>query len=371
MPKGEQNTNEVIGKYASAKKTNTTTLSVSSPDSGTQIRIASKLSDWARTETTSAIGDLVSHFLLNCRSEHTRRAYALDIRSFLEFANEIGATINDVKDISEKLVLLWQETLREKHSQYQGSRRRVVQTSIARHLSAISSLVDFAVRRGIVEKNCIKLVSRPKIKRESKTNALTPEELRCLLATARDLMNATHHITSLKQEAATMWFTVIYTLLSVGMRVDELCELRLGDFEETDSFSRLHMTAKGGETHSPIIHESTSKAIRSYLNVHRPNALQTEFLFARRMRSGNLRKLTQPAVYKQIQKLSALAGISKHLSPHSCRATLATLLHNKGIPIGQIQELLNHKQITTTAIYIKKAQELEESAATKIDISVI
>ena len=63
------------------------------------------------------------------------------------------------------------------------------------------------------------------------------------------------------------------------------------------------------------------------------------------------------------------AGIEKKVSTHSCRATLATLLHNQGTPIGQIQTLLNHKDITTTSIYIKKANEIEESAAMKLNLS--
>ncbi len=325
--------------------------------------------DWIKADTTSAIGDLISHFLLNCRSAHTRRAYALDLSSFLQFAQSIGVPVCDAHDISEKLALLWQEHLREKHSQYQGSRKRVVQTSVARHLSAVSSLLDFAVRRGLLEKNCLKLISRPKIKRESKTNALTPTEIKVLMQTALNEVNKWKDKNSHKYEAARLWHTVLYTLLSVGMRVDELCELRVGDFEETPQFSRLHMTAKGGESHSPIIHETTAQNIRNYLSEFRSGVKHDELLFSRREKSGRRCKLTQPAVYKIIQKFSLLAGIDKHLSPHSCRATIATLLHNNGVPIGQIQELLNHKQITTTAIYIKKAQELEESAATKIDIS--
>ncbi len=345
---------------------------IEGPSKLSSLALPMNVSDWAKAQTTAAIDDLVSHFLLHCRSTHTRRAYTLDIGGFLEFANAMQAPIRTAHDITEKLVLLWQEHLREKHSIYQGSRRRIVQSSVARHLSSISSLLDFAVKRGILEKNCLKLITRPKIKRDSKTNALTPHELRQLLDAALQATTSPSIIkTQHKYESARLWHTVLYTLLSVGMRVDELCELRVGDFEQTQQFSRLHMTAKGGETHSPIIHENTTKVIQAYLNEFRQNAKENELLFARRTKSGQFKKLTQPAVYKSIQKYCALAGIDKHLSPHSCRATLATLLHNNGVPIGQIQELLNHKQITTTAIYIKKAQELEESAATKVDISKI
>lgn len=328
------------------------------------------LSEWATRETTSAISDLITHFLLSCRSTHTRRAYALDIRNFLEFANRIGVSVRDAHDITEKLSLLWQEELREKHSRYQGAKRRVVQTSVARHLSAISSLLDFALKRGLIEKNCLKLVARPKIKRESKTNALTPNELKEILRVALESVKvASANNNYKKYRRARLEYVVIYTLLSVGMRVDELCELRIGDFEETPQFAKLHMTSKGGETHSPIIHENTAALIREYLNEFRADGIESDFLFSPKGRGPLCKKITQPIIFKLIQALTKAAGIDKHLSPHSCRATLATLLHNNGVPIGQIQDLLNHKQITTTAIYIKKSQELQESAATKINIA--
>ena len=126
----------------SQKKTSTELLPSNNSES-TQNSLAGPmpdLSDWVKRNTTSALSDLVSHFLLSCRSTHTRRAYALDIRGFLEFSERIGVTVRDAHDITEKLALLWNEDLREKHSRYQGSRRRVVQTSVARHLSALFSI---------------------------------------------------------------------------------------------------------------------------------------------------------------------------------------------------------------------------------------
>jgi integrase/recombinase XerD len=327
-----------------------------------------RLQDWVRRETTSAFADVMTHFLLHCQSPHTRRNYARDLNSFLDFSGDLQCPVKDIADVNEKLALLWQEELKRRHTQYQGSRRRVVQTSVARTLSALSSLLDFAVKRKLVETNCLRLIPRPKIKRESKTNALTIDELKLLLDTAAEQVEATRGGKELHYRSARLQYTLIYTLLSVGMRVDELCELRIGDFEETSDFARLHMTAKGGETHSPIVHTNTARILRAFINEFRSQAGTGDFLFVRAHKVRAPGKMTQTSIYRMITQLAHKAGIAKHLSPHSCRATLATVLHNKGVPIGHIQELLNHKQITTTAIYIKKAQELEESAATKVDL---
>lgn len=327
-----------------------------------------RLGEWSQSETTQAFFDVLAHFLLSCKSEHTRRNYGRDIREFVEFAKAMGVEVTVVSDVTEKLALLWERQLNEVHSRYSGSRRRVVQTSVARKLSALSSLLTFAVKRKLLEKNCMEDISRPKIKRESKTNALSADELKKILAQAELEWRLETEKGSRTYASARLRYFVLYTLFSVGMRVDELCELRIGDIESTPEFTRLHMTTKGGQTHSPIIHERTALLLKEYIAEFRRDRGPSDLLFVRAQKTRNEVKLTQGAVYEMITKLAARAFIDKKISPHSCRATLATLLHLRGIPIGQIQELLNHKQITTTAIYIKKANELQEAAATKIDI---
>lgn len=325
--------------------------------------------EWAQRDLSDFLPDVVAHFLLSLRSDHTRRNYARDLQEFIEFLRlQLGINIQSIKEITEKMVMLWNQQLNNQHSQYVGSRARVIQSSVARKLCSLSSLLNFAKKRRLIDVNCMDLLSRPKIKRESKTNALTADELKSILSLAELDAMASKDVSLIKYRSAKLRYAVLFTLLSVGMRVDELCELRIGDFEQTPQFSRLHMTAKGGETHSPIIHENTVAVLQAYISEFRAHASQHDLLFVRAHRTKVENKLSQVAIYDMITALAARANIEKKVSPHSCRATLATLLHHSGVPIGQIQDLLNHKQITTTAIYIKKANEVDEAAATKIDI---
>ena len=203
---------------------------------------------------------------------------------------------------------------------------------------------------------------------DGKTNAFTDAEVRLVLAHCAGRRDALRTEGGRPFRSWALRHAVIATLFTVGMRVDELCEVRLGDIERTPEFTRLHMTAKGGEAHSPIIHEATSRMLAAYATEFRAGAGPAEFLFLRAQAVRNETRLTQSAIYAMITEVAREVGIDKKVSPHSCRATLATLLHNGGVPIGHIQDLLNHKQITTTAIYIKKAEALKEAAATKIDI---
>jgi integrase len=55
-------------------------------------------------------------------------------------------------------------------------------------------------------------------------------------------------------------------------------------------------------------------------------------------------------------------------SPHSLRATSATLLLDSGVPIESVQDLLDHKHITTTQIYDKRRRSVRDSASHKMPI---
>jgi integrase len=50
-------------------------------------------------------------------------------------------------------------------------------------------------------------------------------------------------------------------------------------------------------------------------------------------------------------------------TPHSLRATTATLLLDAGVDIRKVQELLGHKHVTTTQIYDKRRRTTKESAS--------
>jgi site-specific recombinase XerD len=323
---------------------------------------------WATRDLTDAIPDALAHFIISLRSPHTRRCYFRDIDDFFEFLRGKAVVVERVGQITERMLMAWQEDLAARHARYVGSRRRVVQASVARKLSSVSSFLAFALKRGLIERSPATMLNRPKIRRDSKTNAFTLDEVRRVLAHCRDKRDALRGEGGRPYRSWALRHAVIATLLSVGMRVDELCELRIADVERNPEFTRLHMTAKGGEAHSPIIHADTAALLASWTAEFRSGASADAFLFVRAQNVRRETRLTQSAVYSMILETAREAGIDKKVSPHSCRATLATLLHNGGVPIGHIQDLLNHKQITTTAIYIKKAEALKEAAATKIDL---
>lgn len=311
------------------------------------------ITKWTQQQTSSRLLDIIPHFLMKFQSPHTQRSYLNDIKSFVYFLHQNQFQIEHIFDIKENHVSLWRDSFQKSSPQ-----------TIRRRLYALSSLFEFAIKRGLATENPFQLIQKPRSKVESKTNSLTLDEVKRILSFLKEQAEEQPHF--------LLHYTIMATLFSVGLRVNELCGLRLGDLEIMGSTARIHIrNAKGKREHSPIIHLNTARMLENYIQKFRPHAHADDPLFVR-VRSLNKQESSSPitsrAVYDMLTSAATQAGISKKISPHSCRATLATLLHNKGVPIVQIQQLLNHKSITTTSVYVKKSSELEEAAATKIDI---
>lgn len=313
---------------------------------------------------------LAARFLLAQRSPKTREAYARDLRDFLIFLSTLSVRIEAIGDLTEKMILLWREQLQAHHTRFTGSRKRIVNTSVARKLSTLSSFFRYAERRGLASENLCDRISRPRLRQESRTNALSLEEVQTILGACKSAAQQLRDdpTKARNYRAAQLRYVVLSVLFSVGMRVEELCTLRIGDFEKVGDLYRLHMLAKGGETHSPLIGDSTARVIASYILEFRSTACNDEPLFIRAQLVNTPSKLHRSSVFDMVKAGAGLAGLATRISPHSCRATLATLLHNNKTPIGQIQDLLNHKNINTTSIYLKKSQEKEDAAALRVQI---
>jgi integrase/recombinase XerD len=295
-------------------------------------------------------------FIQSFKSDNTRQSYSRDLEEFFLFSYKLlKIKITTLKQITERLVILWKENL----SSFSLS-------SVARKLSSLSSFLTFAKKRGLIDSNVLELIKKPKIDKRGKTNILNQEEVLKLLEFAKKQFQISK---SKKSRSYCVWrlrYTVMYTLFTVGMRAEELCELKIKALENVGQFWRLHMVTKGNITHSPIIHPNTAQVLIEYKNEFRSDADPQDYFFIRTQMSKNLTKLNRISVFDMIKVSVKESYIFKEISPHSFRATLATLLHLQGVPIIQIQSLLNHKLTSTTSIYIKKSAELSESATQKI-----
>lgn len=301
--------------------------------------------------------DVFNWFIHSFKSENTQQSYTRDLEEFFLFTfRTLKIKITSLKQITERLVILWKESL-----------NNFSLSSVARKLSSLSSFLTYARKRGLLEYNILELIKKPKIDKKGKTNSLNQEEILKLLEFAKKQYQISKCKKSRTYFVWRLRYTVMHTLFTVGIRAEELCELKINSLERVGQHWRLHMVTKGNVTHSPIIHQNTVKVLLEYKNEFRADAEGDDYFFIRSQMSKNLTKLNRTSVFDIVKISVKESGVFKDISPHSFRATLATLLHNQGVPIVQIQGLLNHKLISTTSIYIKKSTEISESAAQKID----
>lgn len=75
-----------------------------------------------------------------------------------------------------------------------------------------------------------------------------------------------------------------------------------------------------------------------------------------------------PGALKEIVRADGTTGVRCIYTPHSLRATTATLLLDAGVDIRKVQELLGHRHVTTTQIYDKRRRSTAESASHEVPI---
>ena len=145
---------------------------------------------------------------------------------------------------------------------------------------------------------------------------------------------------------------VLELLFATGMRVSELCNLHIRDFDLATG--SILVLGKGRKQRLiQVCNESVMQLIRVYRSKIETADEIPESFFINRLR----KPLSDQSVRLMIKKYYVRAGITKHITPHSFRHTFATLLLEEDVDIRYIQHLLGHSSIAVTQIYTHVNQE--------------
>lgn len=209
--------------------------------------------------------------------------------------------------------------------------------SQARIISGIKSLFRFLSLDGYRDDDPSELLEAPKIGRHL-PDVLTVQEIDSIIAQI-DLSTPEGH----RNRA------MLETLYSCGLRVSELCSLKMEDLYLEEGFIRV--TGKGSKQRLVPISDRAIHEIGNWLSDRchveiKPGS--ESFLFVSKRRG---RQLTRIMVFDIIKDLTAKAGITKTVSPHTFRHSFATHLLEGGANLRAIQCMLGHEKISTTEIY--------------------
>jgi integrase/recombinase XerD len=145
-------------------------------------------------------------------------------------------------------------------------------------------------------------------------------------------------------------------LYGTGIRASECSGLREQDIDWEERTIRV--SGKGGHERSLPLNEEVLHVLRQY-RLARGGAKNEEPFF--RSREGGA--LSRNAIYERVRSHGRRARIAQRVSPHRLRHTFATHLVQEGVGLVTLRDLLGHRQITSTQIYIHlTAQDLRRAA---------
>jgi integrase/recombinase XerD len=132
----------------------------------------------------------------------------------------------------------------------------------------------------------------------------------------------------------------VLLLLSTGLRVAELVQLRPADFDAEGG--GLHVRGKGRRERRVFVVDDRLRKLLAKLSVRK---------HARSLLSPDGEDWSTQSVRRALRHFAKAAGVEVHLTPHMLRHSCATLLLEDGVDLRFLQRLLGHENIATTAIY--------------------
>ena len=266
------------------------------------------------------------------RSLKTIENYRLYLERFIEFSGDI--TVDKITSEQVRRFRLWLNRHKNNNDQ---SLSLITQSY---HLIALRGFLTYLSRRDIQSLSADKIIL-PKTTRKQVT-FLHYDEVSSLLSQI-----------DLDTEAGLRDRAIIELLFSSGLRVSELVNLN----RDHINLNRKEFMVRGkGQKDRPVfVSKGAAERVSNYL-ASRHDSLVPLFISYSRFTgqtdtSGDYRRLQSRSIQRMVSHYAKMAGITKHVSPHTLRHSFATDLLMNGADLRSVQAMLGHSNISTTQVY--------------------
>lgn len=289
----------------------------------------------------------LNNYLEFCRYQKrldskTLKAYRIDLTQFTHqiSANDISAI---TPDILEKYIAALHQTYKPK--------------TVKRKIASLKAFFHYLEYRDLIEKNPFS-----KIQVKFREPVILPKTIP--LHTVEIFLST---IYKQQKEAKTIYqrknalrdAAVIEILFATGMRISELCSLKVSDvnlYERT-----ILIYGKGAkERMIQLGNDDVIHILTEYQETFQDQIRMCNYFFV----NQNGSPLSDQSIRRMISKYASLAAIELHITPHMFRHTFATSLLEADVDIRYIQEMLGHSSINITEIYTHVAMSKQRDILT-------
>ena len=255
----------------------------------------------------------------------TREAYARDLRAWGRFLGSLGVAPLDAHRVHADAFC-------------RASEAEVAPATLARRLAAVSGFYAYAADEGLIARNPVERVKRPRVSDESPRCGLDRDGFRALLRAA---------------EADGPRSNALACLLGLnGLRVSEAVAADVADLGSERGHRTLSVRRKGGKIATVPLAPRTAAAVEAASAGRDSGPLLAT-------RSG--RPMDRHSAWKVVRRLARQAGLAE-LSPHDLRHGFVTNALDAGVPLHVVQDGAGHADPRTTQRYNRRRHSLDRHA---------
>ena len=288
------------------------------------------------------IGKFLAHLATDRgASVYTQRNYS---QALTEFARWHGD--------ERKSPAVWETLQRDDFRAYVRflGKNNLSRAAIQLRFSALRTFYKFLMRHGAVEALPIKNLSLPKLEKRL-PRFLTIQQMMDLLAAPAEWLKMEQQKKGpgrpVSAEVCRRDSAVLETIYSCGLRISELCGLRVEDIDFNEQIVRVR--GKGKKERLVPVGEPALQAIQNYWAglQEPPRGIQPVF----RADTNQGAPLSPLQLGRRLKKYLVMARLDPGLTPHKLRHSYATHLLDAGADLRSVQELLGHAHLITTQVY--------------------
>jgi len=323
-----------------------------------------------------SVADIFERWVTRRSSTHTQRAYRQDVMDFVRF---LGLRWPDESTrlftVSVADVLAFRDRMLGEAKAPKTINRRIASlSSFYKYLQGVAS--EFRLPITVPNPAHAQFIARGSSDPRDETKALSATRARQLMG-----LPSGDTVFDYRDRAIIKFF------LYSGARIGTACRLRVKDFHQDGDEATVTLHEKGDKHRRIGLHFAAAEALAAYIA---KAELSKGPLFRARLNSRSqklgLAPIGMVTMYNLVQRYLARLPASMQeeevtdedgtvtkvkrcvYTPHSLRATTATLLLDAGVDIIKVKESLGHKHVTTTQIYDKRRRSLKEGASHDVPI---